>query len=508
MRKLKYILLTFLLVQSFFACENVDFGDTNQNVNGATEPATSGLLSGAIISFSTLTGRGGIMNPTLYVQYQVQVTYTDEMLYAQAPQSWAGYYTQPLNALNTIVKINSDEANHTPELMAQGFPANQIAVAQILKAAIMKRVTDIYGDVAYSEALKGLEDITPAYDSQEDIYKTLITEVKEARDMIDASELAPKGDLIYNGSLANWGRFANSLLLQMSLQLSKKYPGSAEYAATEFNLALNDAHGLITTVTQEAWFKYKDLVGFRNPIFANRTADYFLSREFTDAMKGNVTAYNRTSNHTFDNRLRVYARSATSATSNGVPYGYRDGSGASSAGAQMNRSYYWAAASPLPLMTSSYTYLNRAEAAALGWTTEDATTMLTNGIVSSYETLWNHVTVNKGSAPTQIQLTDGTAYAAARVADAGVVTGGILQVIREEKWVSLYGQAFDAWAEWRRTGVPDLLPATDYLNDGEIPRRYMYPSTEASLNGTNYTAGVASLSPASDENTAKVWWDQ
>jgi hypothetical protein len=73
--------------------------------------------------------------------------------------------------------------------------------------------------------------------------------------------------------------------------------------------------------------------------------------------------------------------------------------------------------------------------------------------------------------------------------------------------VSLFGQAFDAWSEWRRTGLPVLKPATDYLNNGQIPTRYIYPREEATLNGANYDSGVSRLSTGSDDNTARVWWD-
>ncbi len=87
-------------------------------------------------------------------------------------------------------------------------------------------------------------------------------------------------------------------------------------------------------------------------------------------------------------------------------------------------------------------------------------------------------------------------------------TVGNAQVIGEEKWVALYPLGYDAWSEWRRTEVPALTPAADAINSGDIPRRYNYPSDEATLNTTNYNAGVSSLSPATDNNTSKVWWNQ
>jgi len=505
MRKIKYVVLTFLFASSIFSCDNVDFGDINENKNGSTEPATSGLLSGAIMSYATFTGRTGVTIPTLLVQYQSQVTYTDEMLYAQNPYSWTTYYQAILFPLSEIIRITSDPANHTAELQLQGDPENQQAVATIMRAIVMKRVTDVYGDAPFSAAFQGLDEITPEYDTQEDIYKGLISEVKAARDMINTSPTYPlKGDILYNGNVARWRKLANSLILQMSLQLSNVYPGPAEYAATEFNAALANSSGVIDAVADEAWFSYQDLAGFRSPWFANRTADYFMSAEFVNAMDGcascppvsSIPTVNPTSNRFLDPRKQVFIRGGAHQTRPGVPYGYADLSG--SGRAQMSNVYYWTATATLPVMTSSYTYLNRAEAAELGWTAEDPTTMLTNGMTQSFASLTNKAT--KDGTPKTL---DGTAYIAARMDDAP-----ILQIIREEKWVSLFGQAYDSWAEWRRTGVPTLVPATDSYNGDIIPRRYQYPGEEPSLNGANYDDAVLRLNPDEDNNVAKIWWDQ
>lgn len=517
MRKIKYVVLTFLFASSIFSCDNVDFGDTNENKNGAIEPATSGLLSGAIMSYATFTGRTGVTIPTLLVQYQSQVTYTDEMLYAQTPYSWTTYYQAVLFPLSEIIRINSDPANHTAELLQQGDVEDQIGVATIMRAIVMKRVTDVYGDAPYTAAFQGLDEITPEYETQENIYKGLISEVKAARDMITTAGTAFKGDILYNGDLSKWRKLANSLILQMTLQLSKKYPTPAGYAGTEFNAALTNTYGVIDDVSataglnEEAWFSYADLAGFRSPWFANRTADYFLSAEFVNAMNGcatcptvsGVATVNPTTNRTADTRKLVYVKHDHQAR-NGVPYGYNDMSGSSRA--QMATRYYWNATASIPLMTASYTYLNRAEGAALGWSAEDATVMLTNGILKSFESLQLKAIKETPSTATAPVL-DGPTYATARVAQIGV-TATLAQVIAEEKWKSLFGQAYDAWAEWRRTGIPTLVAATDSYNGDVIPRRFQYPGEEPSLNGANYDAAVSRLTPGEDKNIAKVWWDQ
>jgi hypothetical protein len=550
MRKISYILLMILAVNVFVGCESVDFGDINDNKNGSTTPNSGALLAGAINSFSTLTGRGGLTIPTLYVQYQSQITYVDEQRYAEVPQGWAGYYARPLSNLSEIINIASDPTKVTTEVKSNGAPENQEGVARILRAIIMKRVTDLYGDVAFSQAFQGLGNLTPAYDKQQDLYPALIEELKKGRDLINTSALPVttaggvlvKGDVLYGGTAAGlgyWRRLANSVILQMSLQLSKRYPNVGQYAQTQFALALNNTYGVIEAVgtsgnfNQEAWFKYENLVGIRNPWNANRTSDYGLSQEFTDALKGTtpgaqiatytytsgpkaIYSKNPTSNRTFDPRMRVYARNITQ---NGVPYGYNTGKEPGGSRNKMSIVYYWTANSPLPLMTSGYVWLNRAEAVARGWgadkSGQTATQLLQTAITQNLLSLENMTAANNridASRPVLTNLittgTEGTAYIAARLNDATTAPGGILQVIGEEKWKVLYGQAFDAWAEWRRTGYPALVPATDFLNTGVIPRRYAYPTEEQSLNSANYDIGVAALSPAVDLGSSKIWWDQ
>jgi len=492
MKKIIISVLSVILILG--ACKKVDFGDLNDNPNGAKEAQVSSLMGGAMMRYSSsLTGRTYLTVPTLYVQYQSQVVYTDEMLYNTEPRSWYSYYIQTLSNLQEVIETN-EAAGATPSgsLISQGFPANQIAVSKIMQSVIFKRLTDTYGDIPYSKALDP-SVVSPAYDAQEDVYKGMIETVKTARNNINVAKTGPTGDVIYNGNMGSWVKFANSFIMSLSIQLSKRYPAASGYAATEFKAALNHAGGAIEAVADEAWFHYDVANGFENPWNANRTPDYMLSKELTDALHGNSGdgSLNPTSNTAADSRINIYS---SNPAADGLPYGHSDGSG----GVGMSSSI-WGAAPPLPLLTAAYTYLNRAEAASLGWTSEDANAMLSSGIVASYTTLSNHY-------GTDITA-DATGYATARVADVATAAGGALQVIGEEKWVALFPLGFDAWSEHRRTGFPALVPAVDALNDGNIPTRYIYPSEESSLNPTSYASGVSSLTPAEDKNTARVWWD-
>jgi len=513
MKNLKNLILFITIALSIGACKNVDFGDTNKNTNGPTSTDTQTLLTAAMKNFATLTGREYLIRPTLNVQYQVQAVYNQEMRYNEVASYWSQYYSNELSELQEIIDFLDDPSNITPSVINKGAIVNQKGVAMIFKAVIFKRLTDTFGDIPYSESLNGLNELTPVYDSQESVYKDIINQVKTARDLMDASLNGPAGDIIYNGDISRWKKFANSFILEASLQLSKKYPGASGYAATEFNAALTDSNGVIESVGDEAWFTfYNPATAQHNPWSENRARDYNLSKELTDAMKGNTggSSVNPTSNHTQDLRLKVYS---SDWTDDGVVYHDPNGGGG---GAQMDKVHFWNVKASLPLLTASYTYLNRADAANLGWTSEDKSAMLQQGIIKSYESLnYNKIKpiFDEGESDDEVaSVTELTTYATntyapARVADA--VANSFAQVIGEEKWISLFPQGFQAWAEWRRTGYPNLIPRQgDYLNDGNIPRRYIYPSGESGLNGDNYQAAVNALVPPADKNTSRVWWDQ
>ncbi|RZK64459.1 MAG: SusD/RagB family nutrient-binding outer membrane lipoprotein [Pedobacter sp.] len=207
-------------------------------------------------------------------------------------------------------------------MQLQGSKENMVGVSKIMKAIIMKRLTDTYGDAPLSEANKVDQQVyTPKYDKQESIYMQIIADLKAGRDMINTSTTAPTGDILYYGNLTRWKKLANSVLLQATLQLSKKYPSSTGFAATEFNSALTNSAGVIDALADEAWFTISPSTSYPNPLSAFRAADYRISRELVESLKGSSNTFNRTSNHTLDRRLTLYA-SAGTISAVGLPYGY------------------------------------------------------------------------------------------------------------------------------------------------------------------------------------------
>ena len=87
-------------------------------------------------------------------------------------------------------------------------------------------------------------------------------------------------------------------------------------------------------------------------------------------------------------------------------------------------------------------------------------------------------------------------------------TGANLKQIATQTWIAVYPDGIQAWAEWRRTGFPVLIPAEDAVNTSKsIPRRYTYRPSEYGSNKANVTAASALLDKG-DVMESKMWWDQ
>jgi hypothetical protein len=487
MKKLIYIVA--LVTLTLGSCSRVDFGDINRNPYEPQKGNIDALMRGAMSSFATNGGRVYYSNATLYAQYQSQTVYTQEQRYVQYVGSWYRYYVEQLANLKEVSNTMSD---------VRGSTDNMRAIAELTSVFITKRITDTYGDIPYFDALEGANLLTPNYTPQRAIYLDLIQRAQDARDMLNPAAFTPDADtdIFYGGDINKWGKFANSLIMALSIQLSNT--DAAALAETAFNEALNNSYGVIEENSDNLVFTPDVAGGVVNPISRSRAGDFNVTKELTDALKGVAGTWgsglfdpkNPTSNHTYDYRVEEYAEGG----GDGLPYGYASYPGS----ATKINSRFDQQDSPFTLFSAAYTWLNRAEGALIYNTGEDAADMLTEGIERSYTSLG-------------LDAADANAYAAVRIADAAdasIAPGGMAQVIGEEKWFALFPDGFAAWAEQRRTGWPALQPAPDAVNGGVIPHRMLYPSNSKTVNPQGWAQGVQGLMPAEDLNTSKIWWEQ
>ena len=456
--QLKYCGLVLAL--AFTGCTN-EFGDMNVDPNNPSEALPDLLLTSALQDVSEVAGA---VTGALYVQYFAETQYTEDSRYGTEQYDFTYWYTSALNDCEAIINGSA-----TP---------NYKAAARITKAYFYLMMTDRWGMLPYTQALQGADNFQPAYDTQEDIYKGLITDLTEAVTLFDANS-SLNGDILLGSDVVRWAQWGNTLRMVMALRLSDIAPSYAQdqYAAA-MAAGVIDADVMYAHLAEDAnaspWYSR----------FITRT-DYAISNTMDDAMTAKG-----------DNRLLKYADPAQDADDGdgiagsldeivGMTYGISNGE----AGDIPNQAISFPGMairsqdSPLPVYTVAQVHLCKAEAAVLGWG-GDAATEYNSGVTASF---------------TQWGANGSTDYLTANpYVD--------ISSIAYEKWVAAFPQGYEAWAEWRRLDSPSLTPAIDAQNtSGKIPVRHAYPQTESELNATNYDAAVAAQ--GADVLDTPVWWD-
>ena len=456
-----------------------DYGTTNNNPNATTSPITSALLTNALSGLNNgVWDQGGFRTVNgLYAQYFAETQYTDASRYSKQTFNFDGFYSGVIYDLQNIINYNSDPA--TAGTGAKfGSNKNQIAIARILKAYYFWTLTDSWGDIPYTQALKGVGAI--AYDGQDVIYKDLLKELKEASAQFDAG-LTVQGDILFAGNTGKWRKFANSIRLFVALRMSKADPATGK---TEFAAALSDAGGVIDAAADNAALVPPGGV-YQNTFYNYYTVvqrkDYAVSKTVTDILSSNN-----------DERINAFGSSNV-----GFPYGLTRADAVIFANANVT----WARilepsrrkeTSPTVLIAAEQVKLARAEAAALGWTAENMITLYNDAIQTSW-TRWG--------------VYDATKFAAYIAQPAILLGTNNIQKIALQKWLAYYPDGTQGYAEWRKNGIPALVPAPGLTS---IPRRITYGPNEAQLNPLNYATAAAKYQDATgpDSQFGKVWWDK
>ena len=473
------------LMIALTACDD-GFEEMNQDPNTPTLVPTSYLLAGA--QTNLVEELFGLYNESFklnllgmrYMQQWSSTLYTADDRYVDIEEDFTPVYYKGLRDLQEIIRLNTDEATMN-EAAFSGPPTNQIAVCRILKAYAYHNLTDIWGDIPYSQALEGAGNVSPVYDPQEQIYAGLLAELDEAYAQIDEAAGAIEGDLIYGGDMTKWKKFAQSLRLRLGMRLSEVDPTQAQAMVQD---ALTK--GVFLSNEDNALFAYNEQVPFVNPWyneFELETITLAVTNTMVDALK----ALN-------DPRLATFAEPAEALGGYiGMPYGVN----AAIAGSIKNEEVSLPASAiitptfPSILQTYAEVLFLQAEAAARGWTGGNAGQLYREAIIASMQQ-WG------------VAEADIAAYLAQPT--VAFETGNFRRSIGNQKWLALYLQGMEAWAEWRRLDFPELQPAPDAAAGRDIPRRKGYPLTEITLNKTHYEEAIQRQGP--DLMSTRVWWDQ
>ncbi|HEX7119387.1 MAG TPA: SusD/RagB family nutrient-binding outer membrane lipoprotein [Longimicrobiales bacterium] len=449
--------------------------DLNRNPN-APEDATAEQLfaNGVEASVSRVFGAGLHMDLTaLWAQHYAEHLYTAEDRYelgdGTVSAHWSGFYTGP--QMDFALVIEKGEAEGRP---------NVAAVASIMQQWTYHIMTDLWGDIGYSEALQGRDPDAgnqPKLDPQSQVYDGILSTLAAAAESLDpAAEMMDDADLIYGGDVERWRRFANSLRLRVAMRLSEVDEAKA---SAEFADALGD--GVFESNDDNAVLTYEEDLPNVHPIYEYQIDrdDHTISATIVDTLKS-----------LNDPRLPIYATPNESGEYVGEP----NGTNADPELGAISRigTYFTKPDASAVLMSYAEVLFLQAEAAERGWIAGDPAALYTAAITAAMQDLG-------------IEQADIDAYLAR---PAVVYAGGDagLAQIALQKWIALFGNGPEAWAEWRRTGVPALVAGPDALNGGRIPVRLPYPQSERFRNGDNLQEAIDRQGGASLNDP--LWWDR
>jgi hypothetical protein len=410
--------------------------------------------------------------------------------------TWDAHYTLIRNISqirNGVLKgLEDDRAGRT-----------KLAIAKIVEITVWQRLTDLYGDVPYSQTALGAEDVNtkPAFDTQESIYKSLIADIDKAIGQLNvADDSYGSADFYYKGDVAKWKKYANSVKLRLGMRIRYADPVLAQKTVTDamgqpllqsnsdnatvptYNNATNDnVHPLLNHFLAGS----PDLKYLAEP-FVSRlvsTADPRLPRiaqPTVNSVRAGTPAYKGIGVALTDELLKTIIKDDYSTASTLTFF---------------NRTY--SPAIPCMVMSFSDISFYKAEAALEGWgaTPEQAEGFYQDGVKAALAQEPYNITTVPASFATQLSF-------------AGSTKEQKLEKIGTQKWIQLFGRSYEAFTEWRRMGYPALKPGPFAgSTNGTIPRRTIYSSREALLNAVHYKEASSRLSKG-DSYVSKVWWDK
>ncbi len=375
-------------------------------------------------------------------------------------------------------------------------------IAKIMKALHFQILVDTYGNVPYTNALKGLASSQPSYDDATAIYEDLFKQIDAALTLFnDADKVAAQGgtvlnpgsnDIMFQGNISKWRRFANTLKLRMLLRQSEK---SDRQSFIQTQLATIKASGYGFTLTGEDASVnpgYINSAGQQNPFYgtygkgvneqpvenyniyrANKYAVDFYKAE-NDPRLGlfyaPVGGAGSTYNATYFGTIAPEVNSAVSGIGTGL----------------LN-----SVSQPAYILTSHEAFFLQAEAAQRGWISGNAQTLYQSAITESF--------VNLG-----LTATDALTYYSQALNNVGWdASSNKIQAIVTQKWASLNGWSpFEAWSDYRRLGVPAVPISQDPSTSvKQIPVRLFYPRSEY-----NYNSTVVAAQGNISQFTSKIFW--
>ncbi|WP_109694852.1 SusD/RagB family nutrient-binding outer membrane lipoprotein [Chitinophaga deserti] len=360
---------------------------------------------------------------------------------------------------------------------------NYLAIALTLKAWMYANLTDCFGDVPMSNALSGEDGkFFPTFDKQEDVYKTMLSDLERADTIYGKGSTATyAADILYANDFTKWRKFTNSLRLRLLLRAAGKMPENYGKMAEIIN---NPAkHPIFTSNAEAAVLNISGTVPNISPW--SRPQDYSSGRVWYDFFTKNLNDVN-------DPRLKLFASVARGKDNanlgfKGLPINYMESPTSVDFTPSGLLQRLVIAPMIVPIMSFSEVEFIKAELAQKGHLTTPAEDHYKSGVKAAIE-MWG------GVMPATYFDAPAAKY------------DGTLAKIMLQKYYALFFTDYQQWFEHRRTGLPVLPKTTFMFNSGNMPARMYYPTTVKIYNTENYLKAAQQM--GGDKLDVKVWWQQ
>ncbi|KAA0991655.1 SusD/RagB family nutrient-binding outer membrane lipoprotein [Dyadobacter aurulentus] len=486
---MKRLIIFFLPILLMTACVD-SLDDYNVDAKRPSEVPPVTLFSNALKGLAdTLTSPNvNVNNYRLYVQHWATTTYLDEPRYnvtaRTVPQAfWQGIYKGVISDLNEARRLlNADEfivpANKTVQLA-------QIEVVEVMAWATL---VNTFGNIPYTEALN-TDNVLPKYDDAKTVYDALLVRLDAAIPAFSTTGVPfENGDLLYEGDLAQWAKFANSLKLKLAMIIADSDPAKAKQLVAEA------APKVFTSNSDNAAFPYISTPPNYNVIAQNLNPLYSSRQDFVAAS----TIVNPLKDLK-DPRLPAFFTTNEDDVYVGGAYGF---SNTYSAFSHVGDNIIEPDLEGLFLDYSEVEFL-LAEAVERGFIAGSAADHYNKGVGASIEYWLRNI-----DQPAATITAATAAYLAQPKVAYTTASTNWKEKIGFQKWLALYNRGWESWVEWRRLDFPKLLPPTGGNAPAglAIPVRMIYPINEQTLNGANREAAASAI--GGDLVTTKLWWDK
>jgi hypothetical protein len=488
MKSIKFyigFMLTFLLN----GCTK-DFESINKNNNAPTQMNAATLLPSAIFE---------PINPHMTMQMWL----TDQIMhyYVRRNDNQLDVYNFAVGAtdqarLNDFWRVHYAAISNINDMITVATEQKSdayVAAGKILKAYYLANVTEMWIDAPASLAGKGAENSTPAYDTQQSIYKSVLKDLDDANALLTATtKFVAGGDVLFKGDATKWKKMANSLRLRYLLRLSNK----AEINAAAEISKIVSSPATYPIIMSNADAAIYDFTGVSPNVstVATQSITVFSGLSMSKRME---ETYNVYGDPRMDFFFRKPINAATYPTHQGVPNGILretaqswNGNGDAHTSLLTTRFVTTPASLDYTFISHAEVQFILAEAAMKGWITTPTTAKqyYEAGITGNFAQ-WGLTVPSGFFALPQVEW------------------NATMERLMDQKWLAFfYNNTLESWGEQKRTGLPVLKVGSQAATvaGGKTPTRAFYPTLEQSINATNYKEAASRI--GGDKIDAKHWY--